>query len=192
MALEWLKTILGDSYTEEIEKGISKEIGKQFVAKADFNSTNEAKKALEAQLADRDNQLEELKKVDATKLQAEITRLQTENTTAKNSYQDELAKVKLNSALDVALMSAKARDVKAVKPFLDMDLIKLDGDKLLGLDEQLKTIKTDKDFLFEPENSGGIKLSSGMSHQGGKEGGKEGSGNAEVNAAFRSFFGQRE
>lgn len=191
MALEWLKGILGDSYTEEIDKNISKEIGKQFVTKADFNSANEAKKALETQIADRDKQLEELKKVDSTKLQAEITRLQQENTTAKSNYENELAKVKLNSALDVALMSAKARDVKAVKPFLDMDLIKLDGDKLLGLEEQLKTVKTEKGYLFEAENGGG-KFNTGMSHQGGKEGGSGGDKNAEINNVFRSMFSQAE
>ena len=191
MALEWLKGILGDSYTEEIDKSISKEIGKQFVTKADFNSANEAKKALETQIADRDKQLEELKKVDSTKLQAEITRLQQENTTAKSNYENELTKVKLNSALDVALMSAKARDVKAVKPFLDMDLIKLDGDKLLGLEEQLKTVKTEKGYLFEAENGGG-KFNTGMSHQGGKEGGSGGDKNAEINNVFRSMFSQAE
>ena len=35
--LEWLKTILGDHYTEDIDKQISAEIGKGFVARADFN-----------------------------------------------------------------------------------------------------------------------------------------------------------
>ena len=36
--LEWLKSILADSYTEEIDKQISQEIGKNFVSKADFNT----------------------------------------------------------------------------------------------------------------------------------------------------------
>ena len=39
--LEWLKTILGDHYTEDIDKQISAEIGKGFVARADFNSKND-------------------------------------------------------------------------------------------------------------------------------------------------------
>ena len=30
MALEWLKTILGDGYTEDIESKIAQEIGKGF------------------------------------------------------------------------------------------------------------------------------------------------------------------
>ena len=45
--LEWLKAILGDGYTEEIDRKISAEIGRGFVSKSDFNAVNEAKKALE-------------------------------------------------------------------------------------------------------------------------------------------------
>ena len=36
--LEWLKEILGTHYTEEIDKKVSAEIGRGFVAKADFNA----------------------------------------------------------------------------------------------------------------------------------------------------------
>lgn len=59
--LDWLKTILGDAYTEDIDSKVSAEIGKNFVAKTDFNATNEAKKTAEAALKERDKQLETLK-----------------------------------------------------------------------------------------------------------------------------------
>ncbi len=45
--LDWLKTILGDTYTEDIDKKVSDEIGKQFVSRTDFNTLNETKKTLE-------------------------------------------------------------------------------------------------------------------------------------------------
>lgn len=38
MALEWLKTILGEGYTDTVDAAISAEIGKNFVPKADFNA----------------------------------------------------------------------------------------------------------------------------------------------------------
>ena len=38
--LDWLKTILGEAYSEEIDKKVSEEIGKNFVARADFNTLN--------------------------------------------------------------------------------------------------------------------------------------------------------
>ena len=40
--LEWLKNILADKYTEDIDKQISQEIGKNFVSKVDFNAKAEA------------------------------------------------------------------------------------------------------------------------------------------------------
>ena len=45
--LDWLKTILGDAYTEEIDKRISAEIGKGFVARTDFNDLSAAGKNVE-------------------------------------------------------------------------------------------------------------------------------------------------
>ena len=59
--MEWLKEILGESYTEEIEKAVSAKIGKDFVSRSDFNAKNEKVKALEGQIAQRDEQLENLK-----------------------------------------------------------------------------------------------------------------------------------
>ena len=82
--------------------------------------------------------------MDASKLQAEIARLQGENTASKSDFEKQINTLKLTNALDVALLGAKARDVKAVKPFLNLELIKLDDDKLLGFNEQLENIKKEK------------------------------------------------
>lgn len=59
--LDWLKTILGEAYSEEIDKKVSEEIGKNFVARADFNTLNTEKKALADTVKERDKQLETLK-----------------------------------------------------------------------------------------------------------------------------------
>jgi len=59
--LDWLKPIMGDSHTVEIEAKIEAEIGKHFISRADFNLANEAKKTLETALAERDEQIETLK-----------------------------------------------------------------------------------------------------------------------------------
>ena len=81
MALEWLKTILGDGYTEDIESKIAQEIGKGFVSKADFNAVKTQQKKLEDDLKTRDTQLEELKKATGTAeaLTAQIAALQEQN-----------------------------------------------------------------------------------------------------------------
>ena len=153
MALEWLKAILKDTYSEDVDKQISAEIGKAFVSKTDFDTKNTACKEFEKQIAERDKQLEELKKVDSAGLQAEITKLQSENKTAKDTYEKQLNDMKFGHALDSALTGAKAKNSKAVKALLESDKLKLNEDgSIIGLDEQIKKLKADADYLFESED----------------------------------------
>lgn len=127
MALDWLKTILGDAYSEDIDKKVSVEIGKAFIARSDFNALSDTKKSLETQIGERDKQLDELKKVDAAGLQAEIARLQGENTKAKSDFDVQLKGIKLKAALEARLAKEKAVDVTAVSALLDHSKISLDG-----------------------------------------------------------------
>ena len=62
--LDWLKEILGESWTEEIDKKVSDEIGKGFVSRSDFNTKNEELKTAKSTLKERDGQLEQLKNPD--------------------------------------------------------------------------------------------------------------------------------
>ena len=50
MKLLWLKEIIGDAYTEDMDAAACQAIGKDFVARADFNAKNSRVKELEAQV----------------------------------------------------------------------------------------------------------------------------------------------
>lgn len=152
--LEWLKTILADAYSDDIDTKISAEIGKSFVAKADFNATNEAKKKLEATIAQRDAQLDELKKSSGNDadLKKQIEQLQKQNAEQKKTHDAELAQLKLDSAVDAALTAAGAKNSKTVRALLDMAEVAFDkSGKLSGLDEQLKSIKETDGYLFSEQ-----------------------------------------
>lgn len=155
MGLEWLKDVLGEAYNEDVDKKISDEIGKGFVARSDFNALNETKKQLDGQIKDRDKQLDDLKKIDAEGLQAEIARLQEANVKAQSDYDAQLKQIKLDSAIDTKLREAKAVNTKAVKALLDHDKISLDGDNLIGIDDQLKTLQESEKWAFAPAKVGG-------------------------------------
>ena len=60
-------------------------------------------------------------------------------------------KMQFDYALDSAVNAAKPRNIKAVKALIDNDKLKFVDGKIVGLDEQLKSIKKDNDFLFQPE-----------------------------------------
>ena len=60
MALDFLKDILGDAYTEDIGARVSEAVGKSVVAKNDFDAKNSELKAARAQLADAAKTIEGL------------------------------------------------------------------------------------------------------------------------------------
>ena len=153
--MEWLKELLKKVGIEEAKldgliADIGKELPKYFIPKDKYNEVAEAKKKLEADLAARDTQLEELKKAAGTseELKAQIEQLQAENQKAAEEWQAKMAQMQLDFAIEKALTAAKAKNAKAVKALLDLEKVKLDGEQLLGLEDQLKTLKETDPYLF--------------------------------------------
>lgn len=102
------------------------------------------------QIADRDTQLDDLQKKAKGNddLQEEINRLKQENEDTKNQYEKDLQDKTFNYELEKAISAQQAKNIKSVKANLDLEKIKLDGDKLLGLDEQLTALKESDSYLF--------------------------------------------
>ena len=161
--MDWLKELLKKAGIEEgklegVIADISKELPKYFIPKDKYNEAAEAKKKLEADIQERDKQLEELKKAAGSneELKKQITDLQEANKKAGEEWQAKMAQMQLDFAIEKALAAAKAKNAKAVKALLDMEKVKLDGEQLLGLDDQLKTLKETDPYLFgEPGKVGG-------------------------------------
>lgn len=174
--LEWLKNILGDGYTDEVDAKVSAEIGKNFVSKADFNQVNTAKKKAEDDVKARDQQLEDLKKStgDAAALQQQITTLQNQNAEAKKTYEAELARVRLDGAVEAALTAAGAKNNTAVKALL-ADFLKDakldDSGAVKGLAAEIDTLaKADATAFLFNTTDGNAQQFKGM--QPGAAGGK--------------------
>jgi DNA repair exonuclease SbcCD ATPase subunit len=174
--MDWLKEILKKAGIEEgkldgVIADIGKELPKYFIPKDKYNEVAEAKKKLEADIQERDNQLEQLKNAagNSEELKAQIEALQAENQKAGEEWQAKMSQMKLDFAIERALTTAKAKNIKAVKALLDMEKVKLDGDKLLGLEDQLKTIQQSDPYLFGESG----KVGSGTNPPG--------AGNPEVN-----------
>lgn len=119
---------------------------------------------LKGQLTDRDTQLETLKDKAAGNedLLSQIEQLKTDNATATTDLQAKLDKQAFSFALEKGVVAMGARNPKAVIALLDVDSIKLDGDKLLGLDTQGEALKTSDAYLFGedvvPPNSPSITV----------------------------------
>ena len=117
--------------------------------------------------------------VDKKKFDDKVTELETANTTItglrdtvakfdgvdveklkkdaadwETKYNTDLAAAKLDSAVSLALVEAKAKNPKLARAALDMSLIKMDGDKLLGLSEQLENLRKTDGYLFDGDEGG--------------------------------------
>lgn len=153
------KLAKGESTVDEVLKAIE-ESDKEKVPRSRLNDKIAEVKDLEGQLKDRDKQLDDLSKTakDSADLTAEINRLKDENATQATEYQTKLQQQALDAKLNEALHGAKAKNPRAVKALLDAEQIKLDGDKLLGLDDQLSALKESDAYLFaEDETPAGLK-----------------------------------
>ena len=104
--------------------------------------------ALQGQLKVANKQINEFKDldVDGIKAAADDYKIKFEAVEAK--AKEELEALKFNHAIENALSGAKAKNVKAVKALLNIEGLKLNGDEVVGLKEQLELIKTENDYLF--------------------------------------------
>jgi SMC interacting uncharacterized protein involved in chromosome segregation len=151
MNREFLKGLgLEDETINQIMAEHGKTVNK---TKEQLESITTERDSLKEQLQERDTQLEELSKKakDNEELTAEINRLKEENQKTAQELQEKLEKQAFDFSLEKALTGAKVKNPKAVKALLDLEKIKLDGEKLLNLDDQLSALKESDPYLFDEE-----------------------------------------
>lgn len=156
---------------EDLTKlGIAEDAAKQVVAMNETEIAAEAKKLTdkEAELTMATDKIAELTEtvkkfdgVDVEKMKSEI-----ENWSKK--YNEDTAALKMENALSKALAGCGAKDADIVGKLIDRSIIKFDGDKLVGVSEQLERLKADKAFLFggadEAAKSTGMTVQLGTQH----------------------------
>lgn len=155
-----LKELLGeDLFNQVAEKAGEHKIAVvsdgSYIPKAKFDEKLQEVKEYKKQIEERDQQLEDLgeKAKGHEDLTKRIEELTAQNEKTKQEYEQKIQQQAFDHALGNALSGAKVKNPKAVKALLDMDTIKLDGDTLKGLDEQLNQLKESDSYLFESEES---------------------------------------
>lgn len=158
--MEWLRQMLKDvgmedSKIDAIIADANKEVPKHFIPKDKFNDLTNTKNQLEKDIQARDTQLEELKITAGAsdELKARIQTLQDENKTAKEQYEADLKDLTMTNAIKLAL-NGKVHDEDLASGLIDKAKLVLGDDgKIVGLDEQLTSLKESKAFLFKPDES---------------------------------------
>ena len=134
------------------EKASNEEL-KGYVPYDRFKEVIEEKNKLKNDIADRDKQFETLKNStgDVEAMKEKIASLQADNKAKDEAHAAEIKQMKINSALESALIGSKAKNVTAVKALIkDLDKAELQDDgSIKGLEEQIAALKKSDSYLFE-------------------------------------------
>ena len=92
--------------------------------------------------------MKELAKItkDNEELNSKIKELQESNKNAQIEYENKLASLRLDNVIELALTQNGALNNKPAKALLNLENIKYENDKLVGLNEQLKVLDA---YLFK-------------------------------------------
>ncbi|CAI3573337.1 phage scaffolding protein [Clostridium neonatale] len=152
--LEGLELEGGVKLSKEVIDKIMDENGKDInKAKGDYDEVKTQLDTANKTIKERDTQLETLKKStgDNEELKKQIESLQEDNKKKDDDYQAQIKELQISNAIKLAI-SDKAQDADLVASLFDKSkLILGDDGKITGLEEQLKTIKEGKPFLFKED-----------------------------------------
>lgn len=150
--MEWLKEVIkGLNNAQELEKKITEGIGKNFVARVDFNALNSTKKGLEAQVL----QLQEssVKEIDLKQRLEELERkIAAEKDEAIRKEREAAQEVHLRNRFDQAVGEQKWRDELTEKAVFTefQKAISMDINKGKEDTEILEGLTKDKSYFLNP------------------------------------------
>lgn len=93
--IEWMKEILGDAYTEDIDNKITARLTADYAPKADLEAANTAKSEAEAALAAANDKY---KDVDIDALRADAEKYKAEAAQARKDADERVAAVQFDGA----------------------------------------------------------------------------------------------
>lgn len=130
---------------------------KRFIPKTRFDDVNGTKKDLEQQIKDKDKLLKDLqeKAKENEDLEKTIKVLQQTNKTTKDNYESKFKNMTIDSAIQSKLIDTKYADLLIGRFDRAKLSVAADG-TVLGIDEQLATIKETYKDLFTPVITGRV------------------------------------
>ncbi|MGR8826861.1 phage scaffolding protein [Leuconostoc citreum] len=141
---------LSDEQVNQVMAEHGKDLQKSKTVESELEQVKQQNTELASQITDRDKQLKDLsgKAGDNEELQSQIKALQEQNKQSKTDYEANIATLKRDGAIELALREAQAKKPKAVKALLNSDNITIDDDGVHGLKEQLEQLQESDGYLF--------------------------------------------
>ena len=143
----------GVTVAEDKKADFDKAVAENYKTIADFGKVTAARDNFKSQLDNATNSLKEFEGVNVEDLKGKITSLTNDLNTQKTKYEQQLADLDFENALDLAITGKKGKSVKAVKALLDVDALKASKKQREDIDAALETLKKDNGYLFDEDNN---------------------------------------
>lgn len=160
-----LSEILGAAFAqipEDIQKkykDVDLVDSKSVIEKTKYDQVLTERNDFEKEVGKRDGQLKDLGKLakDNKDLQTKLETIKTENTTALAQKDAEYKKAILETNVTAALKDSGAKNIDVVKKMIDLDKISYDSDNktVIGLKEQVDSLKKSDEYLFNVKKGTG-------------------------------------
>ena len=137
--------------TDEQVEAVVNDYGQNYVSKPQFNTKNEELKQVKGELTKVNAEIDTLKKANEgnAELTKQIETMKAEAVEREKMYKAELHKMQVDSIVERSLLTAKAKNTKAVRALLNLEDAKIKDDEIVGLSEQLSALATSDPYLFE-------------------------------------------
>lgn len=167
-----IKEIIGEEAFNALSEEKRKELGKKefedvsngaFVSKKTHEDVKTEAKTYKGQVEDRDKQIEDLKEEykDVDGLKDKLSTLETDNKTQKEDYEKQLNEIAFNNALEKGLGSFNVKDKTLIMALINNEKLKVDGDNIIGLKEQIEPLQKSHEYLFEKVINGTSSFDTG-------------------------------
>ena len=138
----------GIEVPEEKKQGLETEFSESYREAQEFKELNTELEGVNGQLSQANEQIAGFKELDIEGVKQKAAEWEQKYNQAAENSAREIEQLKFDFALDKELTKAQARNPKAVKALLDRDALKYDKGKIIGLEEQLETLKKGEDSAF--------------------------------------------
>ena len=138
----------GIEVPEEKKQGLETEFSESYREAQELMELNTELEGVKGQLSQANEQIAGFKELDLEGVKQKAAEWEQKYNQAAENSAREIEQLKFDFALDKELTKAQARNPKAVKALLDRDALKYDKGKIIGLEEQLETLKKKEDSAF--------------------------------------------
>ena len=130
---------------EDLADKILEDVNKDYVPSYRYKEVKDGLESLNSEISKRDKQIDGLKKLSGNKeeLEAEINSLKEANKKAKEEAEENLKAIRKDNAITEYLYNQRVNNVGVLKKLLNNQDIKYEDEKLIGIDEQMKTLRED-------------------------------------------------